>query len=189
MRDSSILAILLLVACVGIGQSMPDGLYQGSVAFEPELMPNRFVAVDVLDISYQLWFWGEIRLVSVEYEYGRWQVGATAVNLTNAGSGDLDELVTRVGEVRLGWCLHRRPKSVFGSQVLYGMVPEVVIGVEGGFLPDPNGKIFCCAQIDYVGFGLGLEGGGAVLRDRFGRPNAHLYAGVELRLLAFNFGF
>jgi len=183
-------ALAVVVAAAGIIAAQPAyaGQSPSWLNPEPELVPDHFLTVGVLDINYELPLVGELRLGNVDYMMGRWLAGFTVINGTNAGSGDLDELVTRIGEIRFGWCPYRMPRSVFGSQTFYGMVPEVIIGVEGGVLPALNAKAYCRVQVDYAGLGLALEAGGKAFRDRFGNANWNPYAGVGLRLLAFNLG-
>ena len=151
-------------------------------------VPSRFIRVELIGgpAETKPVVGGELSVLGLECSIGRWRAGITAYTLLDLGV-DPDMRRSEVAQLHVGYTVWRNPVR---AACAYMVLPDILVGVEGGVIGSPNCRIFAGARVDGPGLGVGVEAGVMALRD-WGRGHMTVgpYVAARLSLPVLNFGF
>jgi hypothetical protein len=191
MNRTILIAACLLAAMPALGA----GLFGGPP--EPGKMPSRFVRFEGLAdgpcfVNGPPLLMG--RLAGVTVMLNRVRFGAAldeGYAEFDGWSGDM------MLPLHVGYTLLSRPKKTL---LFYGAVPEIYAEASGSlwgpmlaFEFEPALRVALCCDVDYGGVGARFEMGWADIKRHYDASRTSrtpfIYAGLQVRLLAFGIGF
>ena len=135
----------------------------GLAALENGEAPQHFLRVELLDAGVMaLPLAEQFRVLRFDYEFNRWRVGVSALDIGNSMDRDFGQgLFGGFLAADIGYRLNGQPKR---TATFHGMVPSV--WAEAAALVPPRwlrtgyaARVDCRAEVDCYGAGLGAEAG------------------------------
>lgn len=188
--------LILLGACLLVAApALAEGLFGGPP--EPGKIPSRFVRVEGVDAGLLFTQSGDglqrLRLADVTCILGRVRFGAGFAEIVGNSLGADEPFAGMLLPLHIGYTLWSRPAR---TGFLYGVVPDVYLEAGGGWFAlhtpfdGPAARLAICCDVDYYGFGVGLDAGALTSPPRYSYSSREyaLYACLRLRVLTFGIG-
>ena len=193
---------MLLAVCLLASSVQAQGLFGAHT--EPGAIPSRFIRFGGID--YGLFCQAgrhpgvAARMASITCVVNRIRVGISLAESHTELDGWSSSMML---PLHAGFTLWSNPMRTW---LCYGVVPDVSVEVRGslwdsgsaarivGFRFGPSVIVAACCDIDYFGLGLRVETGWLNVWNNHpehgdGSRASGVYAGLQLRLLAFGIGF
>jgi hypothetical protein len=191
--------LVLSFACLLVtAPAVARGLFGGPGA-EYET-PTRFVRLDVSgsgggyahDTRY-FWMASNWRGIKGTVILDRLRMGVALIDLYAASQWEFGWVGVTFVPLHVGYTIYSRPTKCW---FFYGAIPDIYVEASAAVLrPDskfnPTVRLAACAEIDYYGLGIGVEGGWVNLEntDEIRRRVPLFYLGLQIRVLTLRIGF